>query len=320
MSDIEFAQPWRLALLALLPLLALIIARLRPERLRGGAVLATLGPLARASPGRRVRLRRLLGPMRLLALALLIIAFARPRTAKADAKVETQGIDIVLAFDISGSMNEAGLGATTKLDAAKKALKEFIDGRENDRVGLVVFKGESRVMAPLTLDYRALSRVLDDVEKQNDGLNEGTAIGLGIADGVNLLRNSHSKTRVIILATDGENNAHAVEPAQAAAIAEALKIRLYTIGLVTANAKPEATLDERTMRAIAEQTGGSYARPSDTNALKDIYTTIASLEKSRFERQRLTRYTELANWALIPGLGVLLAEIALGATWLRRAP
>ena len=319
-TDIQFANPWVLFGLAALPVLALVVMRLRPEQLRGGAVLSTLGPLARIRPGGRARWRRVLLPLRLAGLALLIVALARPQTVQADATVETQGIDIVLAFDISGSMREAGLGAPTKMDAAKRALKDFIDGRENDRVGLVVFRSESRPMAPLTLDYRALSQMIDDVEKQNDGLQDGTAIGLGIADGVNLLRNSRSKSRIIILATDGQNNEPKVPPEQAAAIAETMKIRLYTIGMVTANTKPEATLDEREMRRYSERTGGAYARATDAQSLREIYDNVATLEKSRFERQRLIRYNELAGWVLIPGIGLLLLEVLIASTWLRRAP
>jgi Ca-activated chloride channel family protein len=319
-TDIEFAYPWVLAGLLAVPLLALVMLRLRPDRLRGGVVLSTLGPLTRIAPAGRARWRRLLLPLRLAGLALLIVALARPQTVKADARVETQGIDIVLAFDISGSMQEPGLGARTKMEGAKKALKDFIDGRENDRIGLVVFKSEQRTMAPLTLDYRALTQMIDDVEKQNEGLPDGTAIGLGIADSVNLLRNSRTKSRIIILATDGQNNERRVEPEQAAAIAETLKVRLYTIGLVTQNARAEATLDEQQMRRISERTGGSYARATDAGKLREIYDNVANLEKSRFERQRLVRYNELANWLLIPGIGLLLLGVLLDTTWLRRAP
>jgi Ca-activated chloride channel family protein len=259
-------------------------------------------------------------PLRLLGLALLIVALARPQTVKADARVETQGIDIVLTLDISGSMNDGGLGTRTKMEGAKKALKDFINGRENDRIGLVVFKSEQRTMAPLTLDYKALTQMIDDVDKQNDNLPDGTAIGLGIADSVNLLRNSRTRSRVIILATDGQNNENRVPPEQAAAIAETLKIRLYTIGIPTANQRPEASVDENAMRRISERTGGAYARATDANNLREIYDNVANLEKTRFERQRLIRYNELANWLLLPGVALLLLGVVLDTTWLRRAP
>jgi Ca-activated chloride channel family protein len=319
-TDIQFAYPWVLLGLVALPVLALVVMRTRPERLRGGAVLSTLGPLTRIAPAGRARWRRVLLPLRLAGLALLIVALARPQTVQADARVETQGIDIVLAFDISGSMNEPGLGARTKMEGAKVALKEFIDGRENDRVGLVVFRSEQRTMAPLTLDYRALSHMIDDVEKQNENLQDGTAIGLGIAESVNLLRNSRSRSRIIILATDGQNNEPRVPPEQAAAIAETMKIRLYTIGMLSSSARASLEVDEQQMRRISERTGGSYARATDAEGLRRIYENVANLEKTRFERERLLRYNELANWLLIPGVALILLGVLLDATWLRRAP
>jgi Ca-activated chloride channel family protein len=319
-SDVQFANPWVLLGLGALPVLAVVLWRLRPERLRGGAVLSTLGPLTQIRPAGRARWLPLVLLLKLAGIALLLVALARPQTVRADATVETQGIDIVLAFDISGSMQDAGLGARTKMEAAKRALKDFIAGRENDRIGLVVFKSESRIMAPLTLDYRALSQMIDEVERQNEGLNDGTAIGKGIADSVSLLRNSRTKSRVIILATDGQNNEPTVPPEQAAALAETLKVRLYTIGILTANTRAETSLDEREMRRYSERTGGNYARATNGDELKGIYENVANLEKSRFERQRLIRYNELMLWPLIPGIALLLLGVLLETTWLRRAP
>lgn len=318
-QDIQFVRPWLLLALLALPLLWLAVLQIKPDRLGGGAVLASVKPLYRIGPGRRTRLRRLLVPLRLLALALLIVAAAEPRRARADASIETEGIDIALAYDISGSMNEPGLGAATKMEGAKAALREFLETRTNDRVGLVVFKSESRVMSPLSLDYDALKKLVDEAERQNEGLQEGTGIGLGIADALNLLRNSRSKTRVVILATDGENNERRIEPEQAAAMAEALKIRVYTVGLMAARATSSGP-DEARMRRIAEQTGGSYARATDQEDFEEIISNIATLEKTRFERERLTRYSPLLIWALAPAVGLLLLEALLGATWLRRAP
>jgi Ca-activated chloride channel family protein len=319
-KGVQFADPWALALLALLPVIALYYWRLRPGRLRGGVVLATLAPLASGRRGWRVRGRGLLPVLRLLALVLLVVALARPQRAHADATSETRGIDIVLALDISGSMQEPGLGAKTKMEAAKAALKDFITGRANDRIGFVVFKSEERVMAPLTLDYRALLPMIDMVEEQNTQLSDGTAIGLGVAAAVNLLRNSPNRSRIIILATDGQNNSGRVSPDEAAVIAETLKMRLYTIGMVTAGANPEGTLDERDMQRWSERTGGAYARATDQRRLRQIYEDIATLEKSRIERQRLTQFTELAPYVLVPGLLVLLLEVALGTTLFRSAP
>lgn len=280
-GNITFAYPWALALLALLPLLALAYRALRPARPRVGVRLSTIMPLDAARPGPRVRLRPVLAALRLLALALLVVAVARPRTVEAGATITSEGIDIVLALDISGSMREPGLDSPTKIDAAKKALKQFLESRRDDRVGFVVFKSESRVMSPLTTDYKALQTEVDQAEQLNEQLAEGTAIGLGMADAIGLLRESTARSRVLILATDGQNNSGKVTPEQAALLAEALKIRAYTIGLVTANARAEQTLDERQMRAIAETTGGSYARATNQQALLDIFTEIATLEKDR---------------------------------------
>jgi Ca-activated chloride channel family protein len=175
-------------------------------------------------------------------------------------------------------------------------------------------------MSPLSTDYKALARVVEQADKLNEQLPEGTAIGLGIADSLNLLRASHARSRVVILATDGENNQNRVEPEQAGKIAETLKIRVYTIGIPTANTRAEATLDERQMRRIAEGTGGTYTRATNQQGLVDIYNNIATLEKTRIERERFTRYNELAPWLLVPAFGLLVLESLLAATVFRRAP
>lgn len=319
MTDIRFADPWVLALLPVVLVLGEVYRR-RAGRPRGGIVLSTLAPLAGIRPGIRQWLRRVLPALRLAALALLVVALARPRTVEADAKVSTEGIDIVIALDISGSMAEPGLGAATKLEGAKQALSQFLDSRRDDRVGFVVFKSESRVMSPLTTDYQALKQQVQLADKQNAQLAEGTAIGDGVATALNLLRDSHAKSRIIILATDGENNQHTVEPEQAAAIAKTLNVRLYTIGIPTANARAADTLDEKQMRQISEDTGGSYTRAADARALTDTYNGIATLEKSRIEHQGFTRYNELAPWLLVPAFALVVVETLLGATVFRRAP
>lgn len=319
-ADFRFADPWVLALLPLVALVGLVYARRRPARLRGGVVLSTLAPLAQARAGLRLRLRGLLVPLRLLALSLLIVALARPQTVEANARIASEGIDIVIALDISGSMRDPGLDAPTKLEAAKKALKQFLDGRKDDRVGLVLFKSESKAVSPLTVDYKALAQLVDQAEKQGEQLQEGTGIGVGIGDALNLLRGSRAKSRVVILATDGENNVTRVTPEQAGKIAETLKIRIYTIGIPTANTRAEQSLNEKQMRQIAEGTGGSYTRAANAQGLADIYNGIASLEKSRIERERFTRYNELAPWALVPAFALIVLEVLLGATVFRRAP
>ncbi len=318
-ENLRFADPWVLALLALLPVLAYRYRRRRPYRPPGGVVLSTLAPLAGIRPGWRVRLQPLPGALRLLALALVIVALARPQAVDAGARITAEGIDIVLALDISGSMRDAGLDAPHKIDAAKAALKKFLESRRDDRVGLVVFRAEARVLSPLTLDYKALAQLVDEADK-NQPLEEGTAIGLGLVTSLNVLRDSHARSRVVILATDGENNVTTVEPEQAGKIAEALKIRVYTIGIPTAGARAEQTLNEQQMRRIAEGTGGSYTRANNEQGLADLFTSIATLEKSRVERERFSRAHELASWLLVPAFALVLLETLLTATVLRRAP
>src|SRR5579883_197652 len=245
-SSFRLADPALLALLLLVPLALLAYRRLR-RRPRGALVVSSLAPLQAAPAGWRVRSRWSLTALRLLAVALVVLALSRPQVGKASAKIQEQGIDIVIALDVSGSMLDPGLGAPSKLQGAKQAIDNFIASRKNDRVGFVIFESESRVMSPLTLDYHALEQIVDGVH--NGLLPDGTAIGLGIADAVNLLRGSRAKSRVIILATDGENNQHEIEPDVAAQIAAALKIKLYTIGMFAANETPAtAEIDEKSMQ------------------------------------------------------------------------
>ncbi len=319
-DSFRFGDPWALVLLAVLPVLAALWLRRRRLVARRGVVLSTLAPLARARTGLRARLQPYAALLRIPALALLVLAIARPQTVDAGATVSTEGIDIAVALDISGSMRDAGLDAPSKMDAAKKALKSFLDARKDDRVGLVVFKGEARTVSPLTVDYRALQQLVEQAERQNTQLDEGTAIGLGITNALNLLRNSHARSRIVVLATDGENNVTRVEPEQAGKVAEALKIRIYTIGIPTAGQRAEQSLNESQMRRIAEGTGGSYTRASNEQGLTDIFNSIATLEKSRIERERFTRYHELAPWLLVPALGLIALELLLGATLFRTAP
>jgi Ca-activated chloride channel family protein len=319
-DDFRFADPWVLALLPLVLVAGYLYRRFQPGRPRGGVVLSTLAPVELSRRGWRVRFRPLLPVLRLLAFALILVALARPQTIEASATIASEGIDIVLAFDISGSMNESGLDSPTKLEGAKRALRQFLESRKDDRIGVVVFKSETRVMSPLSTDYNALVRVVDQAEKLNAFLPEGTAIGLGVADSLNLLRSSNARSRVVILATDGENNQTRVEPEQACKIAETLKIRVYTIGIPTANARPDLTLDERQMRRCAETTGGRYERAANADGLADIYNSITALEKSRIERERFTRYHELAPWLLVPAFALIVLESLLAATVFRRAP
>jgi Ca-activated chloride channel family protein len=314
---LRFADPWLLGLLALLPVV-IVARRMAGRRSEGALVISAVEPLRGLRRSWRLRYGWTLTALRILAVALLAVALARPQTGRASARIPAQGIDIVVALDVSGSMLDPGLSAGSKLDGAKRAIKEFIAQRKNDRVGMVIFESQSRVVSPLTLDYRALQQITDKLS--NGLLPDGTAIGLGIADAVNILRESRAKSRVIILATDGENNVHQIEPQEAAQIAQALKIKLYTIGMVqqTQSAR-DIQIDETLMRKLSEPTGGFYARAATGDQLHKIFDHISKLETSQIERQHFTSFYDLSGFLLVPGLVLLGTEVFLSATVFRRA-
>lgn len=315
---VRLADPWLLGLLALLPLCWLLTRRTGRTG-SGSLTISTVSSLRHVPRTWRIRYRWTLVLLRFAALALLIVALARPQIGKASAKLPAQGIDIVVALDVSGSMLDPGLSAGSKLDGAKRAIKTFIAQRKNDRVGLVIFESESRVVSPLSLDYRALQQLVDRVN--NGQLPDGTAIGLGIAESVNLLRDSRAKSRVIILATDGENNQHQLEPEDAAKIALALKMKLYTIGMVQQGASASSIqVDEGSLRKLAEPTGGFYARASTGDQLQKIFDHISTLETSQIEREHFTSYDELEGYLVAPALGLIALSVLLAGSVFRQTP
>jgi Ca-activated chloride channel family protein len=318
--SLHFENPQFLFLLLLLPPLLLWQGRSRAGD--GSLGFASASLLRDLTPTWRVRYRPALKLLRGLALVLLVLALARPQSGQAEALVPAEGIDIVLALDTSSSMSQATLGDQTRLEAARSVLADFVRGRENDRLGLVVFRSQSLVVSPLTLDYDALETLVADAD--GGPLPDGTAIGLAIADSLNLLRESQARSRIVILLTDGENNRFEVEPLQAARIAEALKMRVYTIGVVDA---PEGqpvpsrlNVDESALERVAEVSGGSYHRASSPEALAQIYDEIGRLEKSRVGHERFSAFDERAFYFLVPGLALLALEMLLAATVFRRIP
>ncbi len=327
----ELAHPW-LLLLALPVLWAAVRLVRRPPR--GGAVRhAHLSLLPLAAPGWRARAAKGLSWLGVLALLLLVVALARPRLAHLTEEVEGEGIDIVVSLDISGSMLALDFEPDDRLTVAKNVIREFIDGRPGDRVGLVLFAAKSFTQCPLTVDRSVLKGFLDEVEV---GLIEdGTAIGLGLATAVNRLKHSRAESKVVILLTDGMNNVPTLEPETAAGLAEALGVRVYTIGVGREGYAPypvddplfgrrvrqiESHIDEDLLRRIALQTGGQMFRAEDPEALAGIFTTIDQLEKTRFETTVSTFYRELAGFLILPALVLLLLEALLGATAFRRLP
>jgi Ca-activated chloride channel family protein len=316
--DIRFDDPWILLLLLALPALALVAFRFRGER--SAFALGTLAPTAKSRRTWRMRLQPLLPLLRLAAVALLIIGLARPQRGEAVTGAGGEGIDIVLAYDASSSMTQPFARGESRLEAAERVLKRFVEGRENDRVGLVVFRGNSLTLSPLTTDYAAVSDAVSLAPTLR--LDDGTAIGVAMGESINLLRTSQSASRIVILLTDGENNSPSIEPLAAARIAESLGIRIYTIGVVSRGAnrsQSSLNVDEAALREIASITGAGYNRAEDPGALQDIYDNIDALEKSRFEGEDLTRYAEIASPFLALAAILLAVELALRCTAFRRA-
>ena len=279
--------------------------------------------------------RKPLGPtwIRLLALVLLIVALARPQTSNSDREFFTEGIDIVLSMDISGSMMAEDFHPQNRLAIAKEEAKRFIYGRKNDRIGLVVFAKKSFTQCPLTLDYDILAKFLDEI--QLGYLQDGTAIGMGIATAVNRLRESKAKSKVIILLTDGENNSGNIDPITASELAKGYGIRIYTIGIgkdglvpfpvddpifgrryIQANFK----IDEKSLREIADKTGGRFFIARDPNSLRNIYQAIDKLEKTKMLVKNYESINEVFPYFLLAGIALLLLERILSSTLYFKVP
>ncbi len=333
--DIRFDAPWLLGLLILVPTIALVRLwagrRFRPAGLRYSDIRLVTSHVR----SWRLALRPVLPALRLLALALVIVAAARPQTGEAREIIRGEGVDIALALDISGSMASLDFQPQNRLEAAKGVIADFVEERRYDRIGLVVFASESFVHIPPTADHDVLLRLLSGLRLSTDmRLEDGTAIGLGLASAANMLKDSTAKSKVMILLTDGVNNAGAIDPPTAALAVNALGIKVYTVGMGRPGRVPfprrgllgteivyqESELDEETLRNVADQTGGRYYRAADTEGLRQIYDEINTLEKSEVEVRVFRRFTELAVWALLPALAILLLELALRNTLLRKMP
>ncbi len=310
----EFAQPYALLLAALA--IPLAVAIFLPRR-RGLAVPSSAG-VAKLRPTARVRLARLLPLTRAAGVGLIVVALAGPRIGDANAVVPAEGIDITFSLDISSSMSTSLIRVKqSRIEATKDVIQSFIDGRKDDRIGFVVFARDGLALSPPTLDYRALKEIVKETEP---GLiTDGTSIGVGLATALNTLRDSTAATRIVILLTDGQHNTPTIPPLDAARLAAALKIKVYTIGVVDdATAKVQNEIDEKLMKAIASETGGRYFAADSPQALAAVYDEIGTLETSGVGREHFERFTELAPWFAAPAALLIMLEIVLGATWLRR--
>jgi Ca-activated chloride channel family protein len=331
----QFAAPGLLTLLLMIPLLAYVLQRRQARHQTAGLRFASVGLLHHQRTW-RTTLRPLLTVSRLLAIALLIIGLARPQLAQAKEIVHGEGVDIVIAQDISGSMASLDFQPQNRLEAAKAVVDDFISSRTYDRIGLVVFAHEAFNQSPMTTDHAVLDRLLKQVQLAPDlKLEDGTAIGLGLANAANMLKDSKAKSRVAILLTDGANNAGEIAPETAAEAAQALGIKVYTIGMGRPGQVPvpvdslfggqeivyqESDLDEGLLKQIAAKTGGQYFRATDTADLQRIYDHINQLEKSQIDITHYSDQIELMLWALAPALALVLGEQVLSQTLFRRIP
>ena len=304
---------------------------------RGQIRFSSLLSLKRLPQPRSLWSRHLLIVLRIAALILLTIALMRPREGTQRTHVKTEGVDIVLALDVSGSMNaeDFSIGGMrrNRLYVVKEVVRDFIRKRPNDRVGIVIFGGRSYTLCPLTLDQNILLQFLDRAKVGM--LEDGTAIGDGIATSLNRLRKLKSKSKIIILLTDGAENAGKVDAKTAAELARAVGVKVYTIGVGSKGPIPFPTkdvfgrtvyqlvqidLDENLLRSVSERTGGVYYRATDTERLKDIYATIDRLEKTKIETNLYVQYRELFSPYLFSAMILVLIEIVLGQTGLRTLP
>jgi len=310
----ELAQPLAL-LLALLAAPVALLARRKPR----GYTVASAGPVLALSPTWRLRFARALPALRVLAVVMLAVAAAGPREGKAGSVVPGEGVDIALAFDISSSMDQRFAPGKSRLEASKEVIREFIKSRENDRVGLVVFQQDALALSPPSLDYDALDRMVAGLKRGL--LPDGTGIGVGLATALNMLQDSTAASRIVILLTDGEHNAESISPEKAAELATSLKIRVYTIGVVS-RGEPgfDSGVDEELLTAIADRTGGKYFEAESPQALQAVYTEIGSLERSRVGRESFETFTEYAPWFAALAALLLVSELVLRGTVLRRAP
>jgi Ca-activated chloride channel homolog len=269
--------------------------------------------------------------LRLLSIAFIVAALARPQTKTDEQQAEGDGVDIVLCIDVSGSMTAQDF-TPNRMEAAKKVAQDFIDSRLTDRIAIVIFSGESFTQCPLTTDKAVLKAAVENI--RNGLLEDGTAIGDGLSTSVDRLRASKSKSKVVILLTDGENNGGLIGPTNAKEIAKAFHIKVYTIGVGTEGYAPfpvktelgvvmqqqKVTIDEKLLKEIAGETGGKYFRAKDNAGLANIYKEIDGLEKSKVEISTLTRYTEKFFPFLMVALGLLLLEFLLRFTLLKKFP
>ena len=326
-KHLSFAHPAFFALLLLIPFM--IWWQLRSKKEDNPALrLTTLAGIDPAQAGGKARFRPVLFVLRIIALAALAVALARPQSTNTTENIDSEGIDMVLAMDVSGSMIAEDF-KPNRIEAAKAVALKFVDQRPTDRIGLVIFSGESFTMCPITIDHNVLKEQLSQIK--NGMIVDGTSIGMGLATAVDRLRNAKGKSKVIILMTDGVNNMGLIDPTTALEIAKAYKVRVYTIGIGTNGQAviPVQTpmgiqkqmmpveIDEPLLKKIATETGGKYFRATGNQSLTGIYNDIDKLEKTRVDITSYKHYTELFFPFALIALVCLALELLLRYTVFR---
>jgi Ca-activated chloride channel homolog len=329
-NNIKFGQPWMLLLLLLIPLLLWWQLAMQSQR-QAGLLISGISKV-KGIRSWKTRLRWLPFVCRLLCIVCIVVALARPQTRNDEELVNGEGVDIVLAIDVSGSMLAQDF-TPNRMEAAKEVAANFVANRPTDRIGVVIFSGESFTLCPLTTDQQVLKTQIYNI--QSGLLEDGTAIGSGLATSVDRLRSSKSKSKVVILLTDGENNGGQIPPLTAKELAKATGVKVYTIGVGTEGfaqtpmqtqtgavvmQREKVNIDEKLLTQIADETGGRYFRAKDNESLRDIYTDIDKLEKSRIEVTALKRYAEKFFPFAIAALAFLLTELVLRFTLFKKFP
>lgn len=327
----QFAQPWFLALLSLIPLLFLWFWWNKRQG-QVGLWFSNVALLRSVPSSWRIRLQWIPTALRYIAFGLAIIALARPQATHTSNEKFAEGIDIMMVMDVSTSMKAMDF-EPNRFEAAKRVASEFIASRISDRVGLIVFAAEAFTQFPLTLDYDFAQNMLADV--QMDVIEDGTAIGTALATATNRLRDAKAKSKVVILLTDGQNNHGVIDPVTASEVASSMDVRVYTIGVGRKGTAPypmdsplfgrqtvqvPVEIDEDMLQNVAKNTGGKYFRATTDGALESIYQEISNLEKTKIEQRIYTDAVELYPYFLWPALLLLLLELGMRATIFRTFP
>jgi Ca-activated chloride channel homolog len=335
----QFQSPW--AFWLLLPLAVVVFWSWRERRKKWASVqMSQVDWMKAVRPTWRARFAILPDFLKAAALVFVIFALARPQAADTQVRKNVEGIDIMIALDISDSMLIEDMKPENRIEASKETIRNFIKSRSSDRIGIVIFAGESFTLVPLTLDYELLlSRVNEITTAQQAHIKDGTAIGVALANAAGRLKDSTAKTRVVIFATDGENNSGTIDPETGLTIAKGYGVKIYSIGMgqsgptripvyqkdifgnkVKTYQPFESTVNDDLLGRMATETGGKYYRATQSNSLQNVFQEIDRLEKTKIDVNKYTRYTELYKTYLLMGLWIYLLAWILGLTVLRRSP